>query len=60
MATKYNEADLLDHIALLEKQLSIAEADVRFWRAECNDRDNMIQELDRALDEGGCFPDDDA
>lgn len=53
-----SEQDLYDRIYLLEKQLSIAEADANYWRNEVEDRDREIATLDRALDDSGVYPDE--
>lgn len=56
--TKHTEHDLLERIALLQRQLDFSEADNRWLRGEVAERDRTIQELDRALDDGGTFDGD--
>lgn len=55
---KHTEHDLLERIALLQRQLDFSEADNRWLRGEVAERDRTIQELDRALDDGGAFDGD--
>jgi hypothetical protein len=55
MMAKTTMHDLLERIALLERQLAFSEADNRWLRGEVLDRDEEIRKLDRALDDGGVY-----